>query len=150
MVYYLLHPHLNFNTHQFISRNNFRENRDSIYHVVSAVDEIQRKLHCCGVHNYTDWLKASSLHHPTCVPESCCKEKHSLCRGDLGHVEQLSEEGCLKKLEDQLCFSMLYIFWSCIVLSILEILAAVSNCILMRRHFPTGYFSISIVYVKIF
>ncbi|XP_064592320.1 tetraspanin-3-like [Zonotrichia leucophrys gambelii] len=100
----------------------------------SAVDEIQRKLHCCGVHNYTDWLKASSLHHPTCVPESCCKEKHSLCRGDLGHVEQLSEEGCLKKLEDQLCFSMLYIFWSCIVLSILEILAAVSNCILMRRQ----------------
>lgn len=100
----------------------------------SALDVIQRKLRCCGVHNYTDWLKASSLCHPTCVPESCCKVKHSLCRGDLGHVEQLSEEGCLKKLEDQLCFSMLHIFWSCTVLSILELLAAVSNGILMRRQ----------------
>uniref|UniRef100_A0A8C9NB69 Tetraspanin-3-like n=1 Tax=Serinus canaria TaxID=9135 RepID=A0A8C9NB69_SERCA len=98
----------------------------------SAVDVIQRKVQCCGVHNYTDWLKASSLYHPACVPESCCKEKYSHCRGDLGHVEQLSEEGCLKKLEDQLYFSMLCIFWCCTVLSILEVLAAVSNGILMR------------------
>ncbi|XP_064260764.1 tetraspanin-3-like [Passer domesticus] len=101
----------------------------------SAVDVIQRELQCCGVHNYTDWLKASSfLYHPACVPESCCKEKYSHCRGDLGYVEQLSEEGCLEKLEDQLCFSMMYIFWCCTVLSILELLAAVSNAILMRRQ----------------
>uniref|UniRef100_A0A8C3XEN7 Tetraspanin n=1 Tax=Cyanoderma ruficeps TaxID=181631 RepID=A0A8C3XEN7_9PASS len=75
----------------------------------SAVDVIQRKLQCCGVHNYTDWLKtsSSSWHHAACVPDSCCKEKHSHCRGDLGHVEQLSEEGCLKKLEGRLCFAML-------------------------------------------
>ncbi|XP_059692959.1 LOW QUALITY PROTEIN: tetraspanin-3-like [Haemorhous mexicanus] len=98
----------------------------------SAVEVIQRKLQCCGVHNYTDRLKASSLYHPACVPESCCKQKHSHCRGDLGHVEQLSEEGCLKKLEDQLYFSMLYVFWCCTVLSILDLLAAVSNGILMR------------------
>ncbi|XP_072778455.1 tetraspanin-3 [Taeniopygia guttata] len=100
----------------------------------SAVDVIQRKLQCCGVHNYKDWLKASSLYHPACVPKSCCKEEHSRCRGDLGHVEQLSEEGCLKKLEDQLCFAMQYIFWCSIVLSILELLAGVSNGILMRRQ----------------
>ncbi|NXP62619.1 TSN3 protein, partial [Chloropsis cyanopogon] len=101
----------------------------------SAVDMIQRKLQCCGVHNYTDWLKASSSwYHPACVPESCCKEKHFHCRGDLGYMEQLSEEGCLKKLEDQLCFAMLYIFWCCTVLSILELLAGVSNGILMRQQ----------------
>ncbi|NWH37394.1 TSN3 protein, partial [Chloropsis hardwickii] len=101
----------------------------------SAVDMIQRKLQCCGIHNYTDWLKASSSwYHPACVPESCCKEKHFHCRGDLGHIEQLSEEGCLKKLEDQLCFAMLYIFWCCTVLSILELLAGVSNGILMRQQ----------------
>ncbi|NXL69354.1 TSN3 protein, partial [Leptocoma aspasia] len=101
----------------------------------SAVDVIQRKLQCCGVHNYTDWLKvSSSLYHPACVPESCCKEKHSHCRGDLGHLEQLSEEGCLKKMEDQLCFAMLYIFWCCTVLSILGLLAGVSNGILMRHQ----------------
>ncbi|NWY42625.1 TSN3 protein, partial [Sylvia atricapilla] len=101
----------------------------------SAVDVIQRKLQCCGVHNYTDWLKTSSSWHDlACVPESCCKEKHSHCRGDLSHVEQLSEEGCLKKLEGQLCFAMLYVFWFCTVLIILELLAGVSNGILMRHQ----------------
>ncbi|NWU41859.1 TSN3 protein, partial [Hylia prasina] len=102
----------------------------------SAVDVIQRKLQCCGVHNYTDWLKtsSSSWYHPACVPESCCKEKHSHCRGDVGHVEQLYEEGCLKKLEGQLYFAMLYIFWCCTVLSILELLVGISNGILMRHQ----------------
>ncbi|NWV05232.1 TSN3 protein, partial [Ptilonorhynchus violaceus] len=101
----------------------------------STVDAMQRKLQCCGVRNYTDWLKASaSWHLPACVPKSCCKEKHSHCRGDLDHLEQLSLEGCLKKLEDRLCFAMLYVFWCCIVLSILELLAGVSNGILMRHQ----------------
>ncbi|XP_048146779.1 tetraspanin-3-like [Corvus hawaiiensis] len=102
----------------------------------SAVDVMQRKLRCCGVHNYTDWLKASSSswYHPACVPESCCKEKHPHCKGDLDHVEQLSPEGCLKKLEDQLCFAMMYVFGCCTLLSILEFLAGVSNGILMRHQ----------------
>ncbi|NXM97413.1 TSN3 protein, partial [Sylvia borin] len=116
----------------------------------SAVDVIQRKLQCCGVHNYTDWLKtsSSSWHDLACVPESCCKKKHSHCRGDLGHVEQLSEEGCLKKLEGclkklegclkklegQLCFAILYVFLFCTVLIFLELLAGVSNGILMRHQ----------------
>uniref|UniRef100_A0A8C5TJB2 Tetraspanin-3-like n=1 Tax=Malurus cyaneus samueli TaxID=2593467 RepID=A0A8C5TJB2_9PASS len=80
----------------------------------SAVDVMQRQLQCCGVHNYTDWLKASSSWHPPpCVPESCCKGKHS-------HY--------------QVCFAMLYVFWCCTVLSILELLAGVSNGILMRHQ----------------
>ncbi|NWW08586.1 TSN3 protein, partial [Oreocharis arfaki] len=110
----------------------------------SAVDVMQRKLQCCGVHNYTDWLKASSSsqYRPACVPESCCKENYSHCRGNLGHVEQLSEEGCLKKLEDQLCFAMMYMFWCCTLLSILEILAGVSNGILMR---PQPFHELSIL-----
>ncbi|XP_050185375.1 tetraspanin-3-like [Myiozetetes cayanensis] len=101
-----------------------------------AVDEMQRKLQCCGVHNYTDWLKARAAcwHLTACVPESCCKEKYSHCRGHLSHLEELSQEGCLKKLEDQLWFVMLYVFWCCIVLSILELLAGVSNGILMRHQ----------------
>ncbi|NWY59196.1 TSN36 protein, partial [Chionis minor] len=101
-----------------------------------AMDVLQRKLQCCGVQNYTDWLEstAASWHLPAekpGVPESCCKEKCSHCRGDLGHLEQLFQEGCLKKLEDWLRFVMLYLFWCCTVLSILELLAGVSNGLLM-------------------
>ncbi|NWQ71502.1 TSN3 protein, partial [Neopipo cinnamomea] len=101
-----------------------------------AVDVMQRKLQCCGVHSYTDWLKASaaSWDLTACVPESCCKDKYSHCRGHLSHLEQLSQEGCLKKLEDLLWFVMLYVFWCCTVLSILELLAGVTNGILMRHQ----------------
>ncbi|NXE12028.1 TSN3 protein, partial [Lophotis ruficrista] len=104
-----------------------------------AVDEVQKKLQCCGVQNYTDWLKATaaSWHLPgkkPRVPESCCKENYSDCRGDLDHLEQLFQEGCLKKLEDWLHFIMLYVFWCCTALSVLELLAGVSNGILMRHQ----------------
>ncbi|NXA64964.1 TSN3 protein, partial [Mohoua ochrocephala] len=102
----------------------------------SALDVMQRELSCCGMHNYTDWIKvsSSSRYHPACVPKSCCKEKHSHCRGDLGHVEQLFEEGCLKKLKDQLCFAMTYVLWCCTLLGVLALLAGISNGILMRHQ----------------
>uniref|UniRef100_A0A8B9J0B2 TSN3 protein n=1 Tax=Amazona collaria TaxID=241587 RepID=A0A8B9J0B2_9PSIT len=106
--------------------------------VSRAIGIEQTKMQCCEVQNCTDWLKATSaswhlLGRTACVPESCCK-KYSNCGSDLGHLEQLFWEGCLKKLEDQLHFVMLYIFWCCTVLSVLELLAAVSSAILMRHE----------------
>ncbi|XP_065716312.1 tetraspanin-36-like [Patagioenas fasciata] len=105
----------------------------------SPVEEVQRKLQCCGVQNYTDWLQATvaSWHlqgEKPHVPESCCKVKYSRCRGDLGHLEQIFQEGCLQKLEDWLCFVMFYMFWCCTVRSVSELLAGVSNGILMRHQ----------------
>ncbi|NXX86767.1 TSN3 protein, partial [Urocolius indicus] len=109
-----------------------------------AMNTIQRKLQCCGVQNYTDWINAkdASWHLPVGkarVPESCCKmkypyckEKYPYCRHDLAHLEQLFQEGCLKNLEDQLDFVMSYLFWCCTVLIILELLAGVTNGILMK------------------
>ncbi|NXD84783.1 TSN3 protein, partial [Halcyon senegalensis] len=110
---------------------------DSQDTVIRAVDAVQRKLQCCGVQNYTDWLNATatSWHLPdekAHVPKSCCEEKYSDCRGDLDHLEQLFQEGCLKKLNDWLHFVMLYLFWCCVVLSVLELLAGVINGFLMR------------------
>ncbi|NXI38611.1 TSN3 protein, partial [Galbula dea] len=103
-----------------------------------ALDAVQRNLQCCKVQNYTDWLKATaaSWHLPAekpRVPESCCKENFQ-CRGDLAHLEQLFQKGFVKKLKDQLHFVMLYTFWCCIVLSVLELLAGISNGLLMRHE----------------
>ncbi|NWW50222.1 TSN3 protein, partial [Pedionomus torquatus] len=102
-----------------------------------VVDLVQRKLQCCGIQNYTDWLKATAaswnLHaKESRVPESCCKEEYSHCTGDLGHLEQLFQEGCLKKLEDWLHFVMLYVFWCCTMIGVLELLAGISNGILVK------------------
>uniref|UniRef100_A0A8B9MRJ8 Uncharacterized protein n=1 Tax=Accipiter nisus TaxID=211598 RepID=A0A8B9MRJ8_9AVES len=85
----------------------------------STMDVLQRKLQCCGAQNYTDWLKetAASWRLPAekaYVPESCCKEEYFHCTGDLGHLEQFFQEGCLK--------------------NVLELLAGVSNGILMTRE----------------
>lgn len=44
-MYYLLHPRLNFNAHQFISRNNSRESRDGIYHVMLFTTGKKREEH---------------------------------------------------------------------------------------------------------
>ncbi|XP_029377432.1 tetraspanin-7-like [Echeneis naucrates] len=45
-----------------------------------AVDGVQRRLHCCGVYNYTSWF--SSVYFPLGgVPVSCCVSL-SDCRGD--------------------------------------------------------------------
>ncbi|NXL51216.1 TSN3 protein, partial [Podilymbus podiceps] len=99
-----------------------------------AVDVLQRKLQCCGIQNYTDWLNATAWLLPdknARVPVSCCKEKYSHCRGDLGHLQHLFQEGCLKKLEDQLRFGLSYVFCCCIVLAVIELLAGVINGILM-------------------
>ncbi|XP_054253618.1 tetraspanin-3-like [Indicator indicator] len=102
-----------------------------------AVDKVQRRLRCCGVGNYTDWLKttASSWHLPAerhHVPESCCKERHSDCTGDLNHLDQIFQEGCLKKLEDWFDFLMLYVFWCSVVLSVLGLVTTVINGLLKK------------------
>ncbi|KAM6230431.1 tetraspanin-3-like [Porphyrio hochstetteri] len=104
-----------------------------------AMDTVQRKLQCCGVQNYRDWLSATadSWHlsaENSHVPESCCKEKYSPCRGDVHHLDHFFQEGCLGKLQDQLHFVLFYLFWCCTVLSVIELLVAVINGILMRNQ----------------
>ncbi|NXK44259.1 TSN36 protein, partial [Chauna torquata] len=104
-----------------------------------AVDAVQKMLQCCGVQNYTDWLKSAAASwslpaEKAHVPRSCCKEKYSDCRGDLRQLEQLFQEGCLRKLEDWLHFATHYLFCCCTVLSVLELLAGASNGILMRHR----------------
>uniref|UniRef100_G1N9L7 Tetraspanin n=1 Tax=Meleagris gallopavo TaxID=9103 RepID=G1N9L7_MELGA len=92
-----------------------------------TVDMLQKKLQCCGLQNYTDWLKgsAASWHFPlekAHIPRSCCK-KYADCGGDLNQLDQLFQEGCLRKLQDQLYYGMKFLFSCCVVLGILELLA---------------------------
>uniref|UniRef100_A0A8B9P4Y4 Uncharacterized protein n=1 Tax=Apteryx owenii TaxID=8824 RepID=A0A8B9P4Y4_APTOW len=107
-----------------------------------AVDKIQRNLQCCGVQNYTDWLMATTVswHLPTekaCVPESCCKEKYSHCRGDLCQLEQLFQEGCLRKLEDQMHFVMLAVAES---INIPKALVTLCTCVVLCNLMLSVYF----------
>ncbi|XP_025027656.1 tetraspanin-3-like [Python bivittatus] len=99
------------------------------------VDSIHKQLKCCGIYNYTDWIGALPKYLQSgrvFVPESCCKETYLDCSGDLNQSEKLFKEGCLMKLEKRLHFITYYMAWCCVVAICLEMLAAISNGVLMK------------------
>ncbi|XP_078101027.1 tetraspanin-7-like [Sander vitreus] len=62
-----------------------------------AVDGVQRKLHCCGVYNYTSWL--SSVYFPASgIPASCCVNFSDCSAADLRNAtlaaRKVHKQGC--------------------------------------------------------
>ncbi|XP_075951016.1 tetraspanin-7-like isoform X2 [Anarhichas minor] len=62
-----------------------------------AVDGVQRRLLCCGVHNYTSWL--SSLYFPVGgIPSSCCVTFSDCSAADLKDAtmaaRKVHKQGC--------------------------------------------------------
>ncbi|XP_062984803.1 tetraspanin-3-like [Elgaria multicarinata webbii] len=104
---------------------------------MEAVNTIHKQLKCCGLYNYTDWMVPLPNHLPTgraFAPETCCKETYLDCNGDVNQPEKLFNEGCLQKLEERLHFVMHYLAWCCLAVGCLEMLAAISNGILMKEQ----------------
>ncbi|RVE67465.1 hypothetical protein OJAV_G00103140 [Oryzias javanicus] len=66
----------------------------------SALDTIQRTLHCCGVKNYTDW-KDSPYFNSKGIPRSCCKE-NSNCTDEI--LKDLDKAG--KEVFTTGCFAL--------------------------------------------
>ncbi|XP_044254622.1 tetraspanin-9-like [Tribolium madens] len=64
----------------------FRETMKGSMNKTAIWDDIQTKLGCCGVDNYTDWLPVIQR-----IPESCCRRKAASCRDN-----STSSTGCLK------------------------------------------------------
>ncbi|CAL1608251.1 unnamed protein product [Knipowitschia caucasica] len=64
-----------------------------------AVDDLQRKLHCCGVSNYSSWLHSSYFPHGG-VPGSCCVRIHDCERDELRNASRVAdivyEQGCFE------------------------------------------------------
>ncbi|KAM7365859.1 hypothetical protein PAMP_016752 [Pampus punctatissimus] len=62
-----------------------------------AVDGVQRRLRCCGVHNYTSWL--SSVYFPLSgIPASCCVNFSDCSGADLKNAtlaaHKVYKQGC--------------------------------------------------------
>ncbi|XP_018334586.2 tetraspanin-6-like [Agrilus planipennis] len=56
-----------------------------------ALDFIQSTLHCCGNHDYMDWINSNHV-----VPKSCCK--NDSC--DTFNLEEIYTQGCYNKVMD--------------------------------------------------
>uniref|UniRef100_A0A4X2M2U9 Tetraspanin n=1 Tax=Vombatus ursinus TaxID=29139 RepID=A0A4X2M2U9_VOMUR len=100
-----------------------------------AVDRLQEKLQCCGIHNYTDWRVMGHFSAPT----SCCQKIFSNCTGDLSTSQQLYQKGCLPKLEQLRKVVLSHMFWCCIGALVLELFAALISGFLMKQSPLSDY-----------
>ncbi|XP_021439478.2 tetraspanin-7 [Oncorhynchus mykiss] len=67
----------------------------------SAVDNIQKTLHCCGVESYTDW-NTTKYFKDQGIPDSCCKENTVCPVEDLKNLDRalnlVYHPGCFTKV----------------------------------------------------
>ncbi|XP_033835538.2 tetraspanin-7-like [Periophthalmus magnuspinnatus] len=70
-----------------------------------AVDDLQRKLHCCGVSNFSSWLHSSYFPNGG-VPVSCCVRINDCERDDLRNASRAGD-----KVYDQGCFELVTAFF---------------------------------------
>ncbi|KAI4872990.1 hypothetical protein NFI96_023658 [Prochilodus magdalenae] len=105
-----------------------------------AIDYVQRQLHCCGIHNYSDWINTLwfSESRNYSVPVSCCKPNISNCTGTLTRPGDLYPEGCealvVKKLKD----IMLYVILAALTFAAIQMLGLLCACVVLcrRSHDP--------------
>ncbi|XP_071314331.1 tetraspanin-6 [Trachinotus anak] len=57
----------------------------------TAVDGIQRNLHCCGVKNYTDW-NGTAYFKEKGIPTSCCKDITKCSEETLKDLDKAAKE----------------------------------------------------------
>ncbi|KAM9069005.1 tetraspanin-3 [Antechinus flavipes] len=101
-----------------------------------AIDYVQRQLHCCGIHNYSDWENTDWFKETKnqSVPLSCCRTSASTCNGSLAHPADLYSEGCealvVKKLQD----IMMYVIWAALTFAAIQLLGMLCACIVLCRR----------------
>ncbi|NP_001088755.1 uncharacterized protein LOC496019 [Xenopus laevis] len=99
-----------------------------------TVDNIQKELHCCGLHNYTDWETTLWYKQNFTIPKTCCNETFTSCNGNITETKEFYQEGCFEKLHSRLNYFMTWLFWSCIAVLIAQVLAAIGDGMLMIRN----------------
>ncbi|XP_078411657.1 tetraspanin-3-like [Cetorhinus maximus] len=96
-----------------------------------AVDQLQEKMQCCGVRNYTDWAQFPWFFQSgnASVPHSCCARNLTSCTGDLEEPELLYTQGCLLTLQDELRWIFLFTLGWIIAVFCLQSLGALVICL---------------------
>lgn len=106
------------------------------------MDFVQTQLHCCGIHNASDWLTSPvwSKDHNDTVPDSCCVDQSNLtlCQPVIGSKD-IYNEGCLSSLEHKFTTNLVYIASVTIAFALIQILGLISTCILICRTREVKY-----------
>ncbi|KAM4706448.1 tetraspanin-36-like [Discoglossus pictus] len=106
----------------------------------SAIDFMQKEIMCCGVKNYTDWMKTPwyNASNPS-VPISCCMKNRTACTGKISETNQIYHEGCDVKLEHVLQSILSYALLVLLGFAIIELLGIISICVIMCKPAAHGY-----------
>ncbi|CAD7675835.1 unnamed protein product [Nyctereutes procyonoides] len=101
-----------------------------------AVDYVQTQLHCCGIHNYSDWENTDWFKETKnqSVPLSCCRETASSCNGSLAHPSNLYAEGCEALVVKKLQEIMMHVIWAALAFAAIQLLGMLCACIVLRRR----------------
>ncbi|KAH0619846.1 hypothetical protein JD844_014209 [Phrynosoma platyrhinos] len=75
-----------------------------------AIDYVQRQLHCCGIHNYSDWEMTNWFKET---------KNHSGC-----------EALVVKKLQE----IMMYVIWAALAFAVIQLLGMLCACIVLCRR----------------
>lgn len=101
-----------------------------------AIDYVQKQLHCCGIHNYSDWEKTPwyiSTHNNS-VPLSCCRDNVVNCTGSLTRHGDLYSEGCEALVVEKLQEIMMYVIWAALAFAAIQLLGMLCACIVLCRR----------------
>ncbi|XP_022368081.1 tetraspanin-3 isoform X1 [Lutra lutra] len=101
-----------------------------------AIDYVQRQLHCCGIHNYSDWENTDWFKETKnqSVPLSCCRESASSCNGSLAHPSDLYAEGCEALVVKKLQEIMMHVIWAALAFAAIQLLGMLCACIVLCRR----------------
>uniref|UniRef100_A0A7N6A0A0 Tetraspanin-3 n=1 Tax=Anabas testudineus TaxID=64144 RepID=A0A7N6A0A0_ANATE len=101
-----------------------------------AIDYVQRQLHCCGIHNYSDWQYTHWYEESknNSVPISCCKATVGSCTGSLTHPEDLYQEGCEALVVKKLKEIMMYVIWAALTFAAIQMLGMLCACVVLCRR----------------
>ncbi|XP_042553699.1 tetraspanin-3 [Dipodomys merriami] len=101
-----------------------------------AIDYVQRQLHCCGIHNYSDWENTDWFKETKnqSVPLSCCRETASSCNGSLARPSDLYAEGCEALVVKKLQEIMMHVIWAALAFAAIQLLGMLCACVVLCRR----------------
>uniref|UniRef100_A0A8C9WDY6 Tetraspanin-3 n=1 Tax=Scleropages formosus TaxID=113540 RepID=A0A8C9WDY6_SCLFO len=101
-----------------------------------AIDYVQRQLHCCGIHNYSDWRTTRWFKESrnNSVPVSCCRPAVVNCTGSLARPGDLYPEGCEALVVKKLKEIMMYVIWAALTFASIQMLGMLCACVVLCRR----------------
>lgn len=105
--------------------------------VTKTWDDMQKRLHCCGTLNYTDWEDTDFGKNTSSVPESCCKDQEN-CKPNVfpsatpDQLQDIYTTGCYDALMASARHNTGAIIGGVVGLAILQMIGVWMSCCLIK------------------